>query len=133
MLDVLLAAISLPLLAMGACGADPAISSVVATPVADNGNLSTIDLAITLKNVGTAAEPSSLLQSIVIYQDATKVDQKGAQPLGAGAAETVHYRFSRSSEARMGSTHMRFQLVLRDPHAAVQNCSTGNDTYRINV
>jgi len=37
MLDVLLAAISLPLLATGVCGADRAISSVVATPIADKG------------------------------------------------------------------------------------------------
>jgi len=131
MLDVFLTALSLPLLAMNACAA-PAITHVIATPISDNGNLSAYDLAITLKNSGDVNQPSSILQSVIVYQDATKVDQKGAQPLKAGSAETVHYRFSRSNQARMGSTHMRFQLIVRDPHEAVQDCGPGN-TYRLDV
>jgi archaellum component FlaG (FlaF/FlaG flagellin family) len=132
MLDVLLAALTLPTLAMKAC-ADPAITHVAAGPVANNGDLTTYDFAITVKNVGGANQPSSALNSILIYQDATKVDQKGAQPLRAGATETVQYRFQRSSEARPGTTRLRFQLMVSDPHAPVQNCSTANDTYRISV
>jgi subtilase family serine protease len=133
MLDVLLTALSLPLLAMSACAADPAIVHVSATQISDNGQLAAYDFAITVKNNGTEKQPSSVLQSVVIYQDATKVDQKGAQPLAAGASETVHYRFSRSNEARMGSTHMRFQLIVRDPHQTAQDCNTANNTYRLNV
>jgi hypothetical protein len=131
MLTVLLAAVALPLIAMSTC-ADPAITNVVATPVSDNGSLAGYDFTITLKNMG-GNQRSSVLQSVIVYQDATKVDQRPAQPLRAGASETLHYRFQRSNEARMGSTHMRFQLIVRDPHAAVQDCSTTNDTYRINV
>lgn len=132
MLTILFAAAALPLLAMTACPADPAITRVVATPVSDNGSLAAYDLAITVANVGSRNQPSSVLQSVNIYQDATKVDQKGAQPLRAGASETLHYRFDRSSEAHQRSTHMRFQLVVRDPHAAVTDCPA-NDTFRLNV
>lgn len=133
MLDVLLTALALPLLAMTSCPADPGITHVTATPISDNGSVAAYDFAITLKNMGTAKQPSSVLQSVLVYQDATKVDQMGAQPLGPGASETVHYRFSRSNEARMGSTHMRFRLVVRDPHEAVHDCSVANDTYRLDV
>lgn len=134
MLDVLLTALSLPLLAMtsNAC-VSPAITSAVASQLGSNGDLTTYDVAITVKNAGPAAEPSSLLQSVQVYQDATKVDQKGTPPLRAGGSATVHYRFQRSSEARPGTTRLRFSLVMHDPHGAVTRCSTANSTYRINV
>jgi archaellum component FlaG (FlaF/FlaG flagellin family) len=131
MLDVLLA-LAMPLLAMNAC-ADPAITHVAAGPVANNGNLTTYAFAVTLKNVGGANQPSSVLNSIQIFQDATKVDQKGAQPLRAGASETIRYMFQRSSDARPGTTRLRFHVLVNDPHAPAQNCSTANDTYRITV
>ena len=134
MLDVLLTALSLPILAMtsNAC-VDPAITAAVAHQLGNNGDLTTYDVAITVKNVGSAAEPSSLLQSVQVFQDATKVDQKGTPPLAAGGSATVHYRFQRTSEGRPGSTHLRFSLVLHDPHGPVTDCSTANNTYRINV
>jgi hypothetical protein len=135
MLDALLAALSLPILAMtsGACSA-PTITSATATQVGSNGDLTTYDVAIRVKNAGSAAEPSSLLQSVQVYQDATKVDQKGTPPLAAGRSATVHYRFQRSSEARTGSTHLRLQLTLSDPHGApVTDCSPANTSFRIDV
>jgi hypothetical protein len=134
MLDVLLSALALPLLAMTstAC-ADPAIASAVASQVGDNGDLTTYDVAVTVKNAGRAAEPSSLLQSIQVFQDATKVDQKGAPPLPAGRSATVHYRFQRSSEAHARSTHLLFKLVMTDPHRRTAVCSTANDTFRLDV
>jgi hypothetical protein len=134
MLDVLLAALSLPLLAMTstACS-DPAITSAIATQVGDNGALTTYDVAVRVKNAGSMAEPSSLLQSVQVFQDATKVDQMGAPPLSAGRAATVHYRFTRSSGAQARSTHLRFKLVLTDPHRATTDCSVANDTFRLDV
>jgi hypothetical protein len=128
MLDVLLAALALPVLAMNACA-----DHVAAGPVANNGNLTTYDFAVTLKNVGNANQPSSVLNSILIYQDATKVDQKGAQPLRAGQTETVQYQFQRSSQARAGSTQLRFRLTVSDPHTSARDCSTANNVYRISV
>jgi archaellum component FlaG (FlaF/FlaG flagellin family) len=112
---------------------DPAITHAVSNQLGSNGNLNTYDVAITVKNTGSSAEPSSLLQSVLVYQDATKVDQKGTPPLSAGGTATVHYRLQRSSEARPGSTHLRFSIVVHDPHGAVTDCSTANTTYRINV
>jgi hypothetical protein len=135
MLNAFFAALSLPFLALtsGSC-ADPAIAGAVVHALGSNGDLNTYDVAITVKNMGTAREPSSLLQSVQVYQDATKVDQMGAPPLPPGGAATVHYRLQRSSEARPGTTHLRLQLVLHDPHGtAVTDCSTSNDSYRINL
>jgi archaellum component FlaG (FlaF/FlaG flagellin family) len=133
MLDVLLTALTLPLLAMtsNACVA-PAITTAVASQVGNNGDLTTYDVAIRVKNAGSA-EPSSLLQSVQVFQNGTKVDQKGTPPLQAGGTATVHYRLQRSSEARAGTTHLRFSLVVHDPHGPVTNCSTAQSSYRINV
>jgi hypothetical protein len=135
MLDALLAAISLPILAMtsGAC-AGPTITNAVASEVGSNGDLTTYDVAIRVTNAGSAGEPSSLLQSVQVFQDATKVDQKGTPPLAAGASATVHYRFSRSSEAEARSTHLHFRLTLADPHGTpFTDCSSGANGYRLDI
>jgi hypothetical protein len=135
MLDALLAALTLPILAMtsGAC-AGPTITNAVASEVGTNGDLTTYDIAIRVKNAGSAAEPSSLLQSVQVYQDATKVDQKGTPPLGAGQSATVHYRFSRSSEAAARSTHLYFALTLSDPHGTpFTDCSSGDNRFRLDI
>ena len=134
MLDALLAALSLPLLAAttNAC-VGPTITNAVATQAGTNGNLTSYDVAVTVKNTGSQAEPASLLQSVQVYQDQTKVDQKGTQPLAAGASTTVHYSFSRSSEAEQGSTHLHFRLVLKDPHGTAFSDCTPDSNYRLNV
>ena len=135
MLDALLAALTLPIVAMtsGAC-AGPMITHAVAAQVGANGDLSTYDVAVTVKNTGSQGEPSSLLQSVEVMQDATKVDEKGTQPLAAGASRTVHYRFSRSSEAEAGSTHLHFRLALSDPHGTpFADCTAGSSGYRLDI
>ena len=50
-----------------------------------------------------------------------------------GGSATVHYRLTRSSDARPGTTHLRFSIVLHDPHMAVTECSGMKTTYRIDV
>ena len=132
---VLLAALSFPLLAMTSTTcADPAIVGARASTVGNDGSLVSYDVAVTVANVGLGAEPSSLLQSVAVYQDATKVDQVGTPPLRPGGRATVHYRFQRSAQGRPGSTHLRFALVLSNPHGLpVTDCSTANDVYRIDV
>ena len=135
MLDALLAALSLPILAAtsGACAA-PTITNAVATQTGNNGDLNTYDVAITVKNNGAASEPSDVLQSVQVFQDTTKVDQKGTQPLAAGTTTTVHYTFTRSSEAQAGTTHLRFGLVLSDPHGtAMSTCNGAGEEYRLDV
>ncbi len=135
MLVAFLAAFSLPIVAMtsGAC-AGPTITSAIASQAGTNGNLNTYDVAIRVKNAGSAAEPSSLLQSVQVFQDATKVDQKGTPPLAAGQSATVHYRFTRSSEAAARSTHLHFTLTLSDPHGTpFADCSSGQNSYRLDI
>ena len=113
--------------------AGPAITNAVASQASTNGDLTTYDVRITVTNTGSQGEPSSLLQSVQVFQDQTKVDQKGTQPLAAGRATTVHYRFSRSSEAEQGSTHLHFRLVLSDPHGAAFSDCTPDSNYRLDV
>jgi hypothetical protein len=131
----LFAALALSQLAMNSSTcADPAIVSAHASTVGDNGRLTTYDVAVTLQNLGLGGEASSLLQSVQVFQDETKVDQIGAPPLRPGGRATVHYRFQRASEARAGSTHLRFRLVERDPHGVpITDCSAANDTMGLRV
>ena len=129
MLDLLVALATIPLVAMSssAC-ADPAITHVAAMHAGGNGNLNTYDVAVTVKNVGMKAQPATLLQSVAVYQNGDKVDQKGLQPLKPGGSQTVHYMMTRSSEARPGTTRVRVQLTMHDGHGApVTNCLTSND------
>jgi hypothetical protein len=112
--------------------ADPAITSAISS-VAPGGSLNVYDVAITVTNRGPAAQPSSLLQSVAIYQDAGKVGQMAIAPLRPAASQTVHYRLERAVDARSGSTNLRLVLVLRDPHRAVTDCSTANDVFRLTV
>jgi hypothetical protein len=133
MLDVLITALSVPLLAMTSTACAPAITSAVATQVGDNGDLTSYDVAVKVKNAGSASEPASLLQSVQVFQDTTKVDQMGTPPLAAGRDATVHYRFQRSSEAHPRSTHLRFKLVMTDPHRRTADCSVASGTYRLDV
>jgi subtilase family serine protease len=135
MLALPLIAVLLPVVAMTSACADPAIVSVHSSPVNGmTGALNVYDTSITVRNVGTAAQPSSLLQSVAIYQDGTKVGQLGIQPLKPGASQTVHYRVQRAVGARAGTTQLRFRLILSDPHGVpVTNCSTSNDVYRLTV
>jgi hypothetical protein len=133
MLEILMAAVLAPLVASAspAC-ADPAITSATSS-IAAGGSLDVYDVAITVKNLGSAAQPSSLLQSVAVYQDAGKVGQMGISPLRPGASQTVHYRLERAVDARPGSTNLRMVLVLRDPHRAVTDCSSANDVFHLSV
>jgi subtilase family serine protease len=133
MLDLIAAAAFAPLVAVtsSAC-ADPAIVSATSTGGA--AAATTYDVAIVVRNLGRGAQPSSLLQSVQVYQNGVKVDQKGVLPLKPGASQTVHYRLMRANDAEAGSTHLRLTLVMHDAHGArVTDCSTANDTFRLDV
>jgi hypothetical protein len=133
MFGFVVAAIVAPLVASAspAC-ADPAITSARSS-LAAGGSLDVYDVAITVTNRGRGAQPSSLLQSVAVYQDAGKVGQIAVPPLRPNASQTVHYRLQRAVDARPGSTNLRLMLVLRDPHRPVTDCSAANDTFRLSV
>jgi hypothetical protein len=129
-------ALALPLLAAApTCGGvDPAITNVSVHQGGSNGDLNRYVADITVKNLGSAPEKSSVLQSVEIYQDGSKVGQVGTPPLPPGGTATVHYTLTRSSDARPGTTNLRFHVIIRDPHnPATHDCDTANDTFRTRV
>jgi subtilase family serine protease len=110
-------------------GADPGITKAAVQSTTTNGNLNHYVIAITVQNMGTANQPSNLLQSVNVYQNGDKVDQKGLQPLSPGKSQTVTYAFDRASEARAHTTHFRFMLTT----PSGSNCSADNDSFRLDV
>jgi hypothetical protein len=135
MLALPLFAVLLPVVAMTSACADPAIVSAHAVRTSGtDSTLNVYDAAITVRNLGTGGQASSLLQSVEIFQDATKVGQVGIEPLKPGASQTVHYRLERATGARAGTTRLRFVLTLTDPHGVpITDCSKANDVYRLSV
>jgi hypothetical protein len=117
--------------AAGSCsGADPGIVSAKVQSMTTNGNLNHYTIAVTVQNMGAGKQPSNLLQSVNVFQNGDKVDQKGLQPFRPGTSQTVTYAFDRSSEARSKTTHFRFMLTTP---AGSNNCSTSNDVVRLDV
>lgn len=114
----------------GSChGADPGITGATVRSMSTNGNLNHYVIAVTVQNMGSGKQPSNLLQSVNVYQNGDKVDQKGLQPLNPGKSQTVTYAFDRASEARPKTTHFRFMLTT----PSSSNCNTSNDSFRLDV
>ena len=116
--------------ASAACaGPDPAITSVAVKNVAQSGGMNRYTLAVTVTNDGSQAQAKDTLQFVDIYQvPGEKLDAKGVPPLQPGQAYTVTYDTMRASDAGNGTTHLRFQLDLKQP-ASGADCSAANDVY----
>lgn len=115
-------------------GADPAIMSAVLNSTTTTGHLNHYTIGITVQNMGTMKQASNLLQSVAVYQDGTKVDQKGLQPLARGGSEMVTYSFDRARSAAPRTTQLRFQLVFHGTAAPGNaDCNLNNDAYRLRV
>jgi hypothetical protein len=117
--------------AWAACaGADPAIASVAVKSVAEAGGISNYTLAVTVTNDGSQAQAKDVLQFVDIYQvPGEKLDSKGVPPLRPGQSYTFTYVTMRSAEAGNGTSHLRFQLDVRQPSpAGAADCSGANDT-----
>jgi len=118
--------------AAAACaGADPAITSAAALAPEKSGALNNVRVSITVRNLGSQAQPSNTLQSVEILQQGTKVGLKGVPPLAPGKAYTFVYTFQRSSEAAPRSTQLTLHLVVTQPAGA--DCDTSNDKYKLSV
>jgi hypothetical protein len=118
----------------GSSCADPTIVSARVSPVNGmNGRLNVYETAVTVRNEGTLAQSSSVLQSVAVYQDGTKVGELGLQPLKPGASQTVEYRMQRSAGAATGSTQLRFVLLVKNPHGPVSECSTAGHVVRLTI
>jgi hypothetical protein len=118
--------------AAAACsGADPAIVSASGVGPQANGALNNVRVTITVKNLGSAGQPSNTLQSVEILQQSTKVGLKGIPPLAAGKSYTFVYTFQRSSEAAPGTTRLDLRLVVTQPSDV--DCERSNDMFRVSV
>ena len=123
-----------PAAAPACSGADPAITSAGVKNVTHQGAVNNYAIAVTVVNRGDAGQPSNLLESVNILQDATKVGRKGIPPLKPGQSYTFTYEFVRSDEAVPRSTRLRFQLVLQNyPAPGSQDCDVTNDRIVVNV
>jgi hypothetical protein len=129
MLDLIAIALAVPLFTVASgCGA-PVITNAGIQSTSTSGDLRFTRVAVTVVNRG-ASQPSSMLQSVNVYQNGSKVDQKSVPPLRAGASKTVTYTFKRSAEANDDTTRLRVQLVGHDAHGS---CSTAGSPVRITV
>jgi hypothetical protein len=121
--------------ANGSCsGADPAIVGAAVKSMTRDGALNHYVVDITVTNRGSAGQPGNTLQSVEVFQDATKVDQKGLPPLKPGQTAVVEYRFVRSHLAEHNSTRLRFQIQAQGSAGATgAGCSTDDQTSRLSV
>ncbi len=114
-------------------GSDPAIVKTALQSSTQNGALAHFVVAITVSNSSDVKQASNVLQSVAVYQDGNKVDNKGVKPLAAHQSTTVTYTFDRSAQAAPGTTHLRFKLSLEGATPATADCNTDNDEARLNV
>jgi|SRR5580658_1609478 hypothetical protein len=108
-------------------GPAPAILSArVANAARDNGH-EHYTVNVTVANVGGRGQADSVLQSVAVYRDGEKKDQKGIPPLRAGQSYHYTYGMDRAFSAAGGSTHLTFRLM--GPEA---DCNA-NVVYRMNL
>jgi hypothetical protein len=132
MLPAILATLLLAQTQPGCSGADPAIVSAAVQGVTPSGGLNIYHIVGTVENLGHAKQASSMLQFVEIYFDRNKVDTRGIPPLAPGGKYSFGYDFKRATDAADGSSHIRFQLSFRQPTPpGSQDCSAGNDVYRL--
>ena len=130
-LSMLALAVSTALPAVAACtGADPGITVAKVASVSTSGGLSHYHLSITVVNHGTQGQSGNVLQSVQMYQDSIKVDEKGIPPLKAGGSYTFTHDYVRAADAGKGTTVYRFQLFMHKPTGmGPANCGADNDRY----
>ena len=103
-------------------GGNPAITHAEVQSTHLVGKMNQYHLVGTVKNLGTANQPSNTLQFVDIYDGAQRVDAKSIPPLQA--SETYHftYNWNRAYDAGAGST--RFVFKIRMVHGT--NCNPSN-------
>jgi hypothetical protein len=107
------------------------IASVTSQLTGDVGAVNHYDLRVVVANSGGARQPSDVLQSVSIYQDGSKVGEKGVPPLGARGSYAFDQPFQRSDQANAGTTSFTFRLHPdRNASAA---CYGEGDRYRLTV
>jgi hypothetical protein len=94
----------------GCAGPGPAIASVKVANTTQDGALNDYQLRVSVINRGNTSQAGNVLQSVDIFRNGTKVDQKGVPPLKAGGAYSFVYSFSRNADAGDGTTTFTFRM-----------------------
>ncbi|MGC2633723.1 MAG: CARDB domain-containing protein [Candidatus Cybelea sp.] len=129
---VLLSQLPVNAAAAGCPGADPAITSVRVQNVTANGSANRYTLAGTVTNLGNQRQASNVLQFVDIYQDGTRLEDRGVPPLAPGQSYTFSYVWMRALDAGTNTTTFDFRIRMTSPSpAGNQDCNPGNDTYRL--
>jgi hypothetical protein len=108
----------------------PTISGVTSRIDEASGGLNTYGLHVSIVNRGSQRQASNVLQSVSIFQDGSKVDQKGIPPLAGGGSYAFDYTFSRADGARPGTTSFAFAL---QPDRNADAACYGASPYRLRV
>jgi subtilase family serine protease len=118
--------------AAGCAGADPAIVSAKVQNVAGNGSVNHYTLVGKVTNLGSVKQASNVLQFVDIYQNGTRLEDRGVPPLAPGQSYTFSYDWQRASDAGKGTTTMQFRLRMTSPSPpGSEDCNPGNDTYSV--
>ncbi len=111
-------------------GGAPVIASAVSRVGKNDGGVNTYVVHVVVVNHG-GTQKSNVLQSVAVYQNGDKVNEKGIPPLRAGASYAFDQTLQRSDESHSDATSLRFQV-----HAvanATGACYGGGAAYRLSV
>ena len=112
------------------CAAASLAVSSVASNVTQDGALNHYGLHVTVTNRG-GDQAANVLQSIAIYRNGTKADQKSVPPLKAGTNYSFTYPFDRNADAGNGTTKFTFRPQIGQ--AGSNGCYGPDSAYRFSV
>jgi hypothetical protein len=125
---ILSAAALVPTGASAAClGPNPAITHVAVSSHSTSGQVSRYHLVGTVTNLGSAGQPSNVLQFVDIWHDTDKMDSRGIPPIPIGGSYNFSYDWMRASDAGPGTTKLIFRMDMRSG----TNCNPANGTYSV--
>jgi len=125
-------ALTAPAFAAPCSGVDLAIGSVSVKSGTPSGNLNRYEITGIVTNVGSSSQAANALQSVDIYQGNDRLDSRSVPPLLVGKSYPFSYSFTRAMDAGQNTTHLRFQLNVKQPAMAdSQTCNMANDSFTV--
>jgi hypothetical protein len=115
---------AISLAARPACnGPSTSIASVrTYAPSTDVNGVNIYRIGVTIENLGKGNQADNALDSVVMYQQGEKTDEKGLKPLAAGDSQTVFFTYQRSGGPRRGTTNLRFRIAVTQPGTNERRC-----------
>jgi subtilase family serine protease len=129
---VLLAELPVGAPAATCSGADPAITSVKVQSVNGSGSLNRYTIVGSVTNLGSQKQASNVLQFVDLYQNGTRLEDRGIPPLAPGQTYTWSYVWGRASDAGPNTTtfHFNLRMTQLSPPGS-QDCNAGNNTFSL--